>query len=150
MKNQGIENYGETSANSIAPDKEQLDEMINAKERYHELTREAEALERAVSEISDATDRAFGADKIKLMKTQGEALEKLKEKQEALLKAQELDLVNDFGDLSSKFENTKHAGTGEIITIQTDADGNISNYSELVAAAEKQYNDAIKRYNESA
>jgi len=150
MKNQGIGNYGETSVGSIVPDKEELDEMINAKERYHELTREAEALERTVSEIGDATDRAFGVGKLKLMKAQGDALAKLKEKQEALLKAQELDLVSDFGVLSEKFENTKHAETGAVIEIQTDADGNISNYSELVAAAEKQYNDAIKAYNASA
>jgi hypothetical protein len=69
--------------------------MVAAKERYHELTREAEALERAVSDIEAATDRAFGADKVKLMNKQGEALEKLKEKQEALLAAQQFDLIND-------------------------------------------------------
>ena len=145
LKNQGIEGYGNTDAGE---NKDLIDEMVAAKERYHELTREAEALERAVSEIEAATDRAFGADKVKLMNKQGEALEKLKEKQEALLAAQQFDLINDQADVIKKFEGATDAN-GAAMTVDIDADGNISNYTELVSAAQRQYNEAIKKFNES-
>ena len=145
LKNQGIEGYGNTDAGE---NKDLIDEMVAAKERYHELTREAEALERAVSEIEAATDRAFGADKVKLMNKQGEALEKLKEKQEALLAAQKFDLINDQTDIIKKFEGATDEN-GAAMTVDIDADGNISNYTDLVAAAQRQYNEAIKKFNES-
>jgi prefoldin subunit 5 len=62
LKNQDLSDYGQDGIGT-----EELEKMEEARERYHELTREAEALERAVKKISDAEARAFGADKIGLM-----------------------------------------------------------------------------------
>jgi hypothetical protein len=65
-----------------------------------------------------------------------EALEELKSKQEDLLLAKQGDLILDKLALDELFKNTKDAKTGATITVNADAiDGNISNYSDLVAAA---------------
>jgi SMC interacting uncharacterized protein involved in chromosome segregation len=62
LKNQDLSDYGQDGIGT-----EELEKMEEARERYHELIREAEALERAVNKLSDAEARAFGADKIGLM-----------------------------------------------------------------------------------
>lgn len=145
LKNQDLSDYGQEGIGT-----EELEKMEEARERYHELIREAEALERAVNKLSDAEARAFGADKIGLMEDQMDALEELKSKQEDLLLKKQSDQILDKLTLDELFKDTKDAKTGAAITVNADGiDGNLSNYSDLVAAAEAELNAARETYNNS-
>ena len=145
LKNQSLEDYGQEGIGT-----DELDMLEEALERYHEITREIEALERAVDKYSDATARAFGKDKLGLMDKQIEALEELKEKQETLEVKQRADLIDDRKTLESLFADATDEN-GAAVTIDTSGmDGNIANYTDLVAAAERELNAARLAYNQSA
>ena len=144
LKNQNLSDYGNESI-----DAETLDMMDEARERYHELTREVEALERAVDELSKAEARAFGKDKLGLMDAQISALEELKDKQEELQLAQERNLIDDTLALNSLFANATDENGASIAVDTSGLNGNIVNYSELVEAAERELNAAREVYNNS-
>ena len=143
LKNQGISNFGETSVNSIVPEKEIIEAMADAAERYHNLTKEAEALEHVLSMIDAQSSQAFGKDKVQLMEQQEKALKDLQSTQEQLLLAQKAYLASDFGEITNQF-----SGTG--ISAMTDEFGNLANYNDLVNAAQQAYNQAIEIYNTSS
>jgi TP901 family phage tail tape measure protein len=142
LKNQDLGDYGSTdpddvdgSSDSNTLDEEELTEIFN---RYHEITKEIEAQERILDRVSKAKDRAYGAEKLALMKKEQEALETLYADQEKLLIAQAAFLETDKKAVTTTFKNA-----------QFDENGNITNYSALQKDALKELNEAEEAYNTS-
>ena len=72
LKNQDLADYGNTdvddgSGSSGDKDEKDLEEIA---ERYHEITREVEALERATNRLGEQADRSYGEKRLDLMKDQ--------------------------------------------------------------------------------
>ena len=84
-------------------------------ERYHEITRAIENQKRALDDLSNAKDEAFGASKISLMEQEIIELEKLKQKQEELLAEQEKDFTADKLAVQSLFPDAKFGKNNEIL-----------------------------------
>ena len=113
-------------------------------ERYHEIEREIEALERETSRLAEAKDLAFGASKVAIINQETEALQNELEAMHDLNKEIETYLAQDKANIA-QFGAT------------FDERGNISNYDELIANAVAQYNsgawseekyEAFKKYLE--
>lgn len=119
--------------------KKEAKDLKEIAERYHEITREIEMQERKLDELSKKKDRAFGKDKLKIMKEEQAALQNLYNKQNDLFKLQTAFLASDLQSLKDNFS------TNPIL----DEDGNISNYSAMVEEATKKLNDATTIYNNS-
>lgn len=156
LKNQGLENLGETDINEVdgtndanknkskeekeKDDKEGfdfengelkiLDEEI---ERYHEIENTLESIGRDLDEITKRKDRAFGKEKLKIMKEEAAALERQKEAQEAYNKE-----IADY--LKKDKEALKKYGASY------DSDRNITNYDEMVQQQVEAYNSAYAEY----
>ena len=157
LRNQTLDEYGSTDPDDVdgtndqedGKDKETKDdfeEMLEDAERYHELTREVEAYERALEKLGKQKERAFGKNKIALMDKELETMEALYNKEKELLNAQQIFLASDLLTVEDAFASD----------VELDANGNISNYSELTAEAQgalntakQAYNDAINAYNAS-
>mgnify|MGYP006974358447 CR=1 FL=1 len=120
-------------------DKE-IKEMLEDAERYHEITREIEAMERALDRLGKQKERAFGADKLALMDKELETMEALYAKEEEMLNAQQVFLASDLAKVEDAFATD----------VKLDENGNISNYSDLVAEAQGALNAARDTYNNSA
>ena len=150
LRNQTLDDYGSTDPDDVdgTNDKDkteeekqkEIEEMIEDAERYHEITREIEAMERALERLGKQKERAFGADKVALMDKELAAMEDLYKKEEELLNAQRVFLAADQMAIENAFTTD----------IDLDSNGNISNYSDLVAEAQGALNQARQTYNESA
>lgn len=142
LKEQDLSDYGNedpTSGDSGGSDKT-TEDLAEVAERYHEITREIEALERATERLGDQADRSYGKDKLKLMKEQQDALKAQYERQKDLLDLQSAFLAIDLENVKSSFE----------IEPVIDDDGNISNYTELLESATAKLNEARTAFNNSA
>ena len=143
LKNQDLSDFGSTDPDDVdgssgGNDKD-IEDLIEIAERYHEITREIEMQERKLDSLGKKKERAFGKDKLKLMQEEQKELQKLYDKQEELLYAQSLFLASDKQAVKDAFSNA-----------QFDADGNISNYSDLAQQAADALNAAKTTYNGSA
>ena len=107
-------------------------------ERYHTenevLDRTAEKLDK----ISKLKERAYGKNYISQIDAETEALREQYEAQAALYNAANQYQAADRADL---------IGLG--VGVQFDADGNISNYEDVMKALMEQYNAEVERYNNS-
>ena len=107
-------------------------------ERYHVenqvLDRTAEKLEK----ISKLKERAYGKNYISQIDAETEALREQYEAQAALYNAANQYQAADRADL---------IGLG--VGVQFDADGNISNYEDIMEALIEKYNAEVERYNNS-
>lgn len=141
-KNQDLDEYGSTDPDDVdeTGDKKDKDvqELLELTERYHEITREVAALEHQLELVGKAKERAFGSAKLAAMDKEIEALEKLKKKQEELYKAQLVYMAMDQTKVESAFSG-----------VVFDEDGEISNYSDLVAQAAAELNAARTTYSNS-
>ena len=146
-RNQDLDEYGSTDPDDVdetgdKKDKDKKDkdvqELLELTERYHEITREVAALEHQLELVGKAKERAFGSAKLAAMDKEIEALEKLKKKQEELYKAQLVYMAMDQTKVESAFSG-----------VVFDEDGEISNYSDLVAQAAAELNAARTTYNNS-
>ena len=147
LKNQDISDFGSSDIDDVKAGKgtgdekdtkKDIEELVEVSERYHEITREIEAQERALERLSKEKDRAYGSKKIALINEEIAALKKLEEKQGELLKLQTAFLALDKAKVMETFSNA-----------QFDENGNISNYTMLLQSAADQLNVAKTRYNES-
>ena len=89
-------------------------------ERYHEIDKAIETVERDLDSIASAKDRAFGADKISLMDK-----EIAKQKESIELEKQRLKEAENYYDLDRKKILENYA-------VNLNSDGNITNYNDLV------------------
>ena len=138
---------GGSSKPKKADKKKKKDEI----ERYHEVKNSLEDLEKALDKVDKAKDRAWGKDKMKAIKEEIDLLDK-----EIGLQEQYLDEINT--------NYTKDKKALNKYGVEFDADGNISNYDEVMEeqidifnskrteAAEKAYEnfkEAIEQYEET-
>ena len=116
-------------------------------ERYHDITRAIENQERALDDLSNAKDEAFGASKISLMEQELAQMEALKAKQQQLLDEAEKYLALDKAALLSAYPGAKiDANTGEILNFE-DLQRNTT--SEEQNKILEQYESTIDKINEA-
>lgn len=128
-------------------------------ERYHTIGKQLDSLTKQYDKISKAKDRAYGTSKVKLMDQEIAKQKQIIAKQKEYLKAAKENLKLD----KKKLQNgkTKYVDSnGNQQTVASgaqnylgksalfDKDGNITNYKELMKAAVKKYNDAVKEFNQ--
>ena len=116
-------------------------------ERYHEITRAIENQERALDDLSNAKDEAFGASKISLMEQELAQMEALKAKQQQLLTDAEKYLASDKADLMSAYPGAKiDASTGEILNFEELQKNTTSEEQNKIL---EQYESTIDKINEA-
>lgn len=147
LKNQTLSDYGSTDPDDVdgnnTNDEEEkekdVEDMIDNAERYHEITREIELMEKALGRLAKQKDRAFGADKLAIMDQEIAKSEELLEKEQDLLDAQTVFLASDLAAIEDNFTTD----------VELDEYGNLANYSDLAEEAETAYNNAKTAYNGS-
>lgn len=105
-------------------------------ERYHTNEKVLESIESVLTEIDKLKDRAYGADHIKQLDAETEALKKQLKAQQALKAEAESYIPQDRGEFLS-------------YGAQFDADGVIINYESVMQSIMDEYNQAIEDYNNS-
>ena len=118
--------------------KEIIKQLEEIAERYHEITREIEYQEKLLKETEEATNRAYGLQKLQGYKKQIESLNKLIEKNnEKLLLAK--------GNLAIDTFKLEELGlTGLNIDPET---LEIANYTEIWQSAQDELNKYLETYN---
>ena len=139
LKNQDAKDFGNTSIDDDDKNDKDLEELEENLERYHEITREIEAQERAVKRLADQSDRAYGKNRLKLLQDQSTALKAQYERQKDLLEIQKAYLAMDLNKIQNSF----------VTGVELDENGNISNYSKLVDEATERLNRAKEGFNNS-
>lgn len=114
------------------------------KERYHTIKNQLEDLESNYDKMSDARDRAFGADKLALYDDEIDALDDLIAKQEEYIKAIETDLPVDKAVMDAYYKDLIGG------TIKYDEFGNIANYDQIQDAMFAKYNQMADTYDEES
>lgn len=138
---------------------EQMKKPSEEIERYHTIGKQLDSLTKQYDKISKAKDRAYGTSKVKLMDQEIAKQKQIIAKQKEYLKAAKENLKLDKKNLQNG--KTKYVDSnGNQQTIASgaknylgksalfDKDGNITNYEELMKAAVKKYNDAVKEFNQ--
>ena len=103
-------------------------------ERYREINNLLENLARKLDKVSEAKNRAFGKNKIALMKEEA----KLLREQIALEQQKQQEILANLQNDKSKIQNNYGA--------TFDEEGNVNNYDEMVQAQVNKYNAAYDAY----
>ena len=119
-------------------DEEDLKTLEDVEDRYHEINRQIERQDDLLDDLSNATDRAWGIDAIKGYEDEIAALEKQQENYNAKLLEAQGYLKNDAGLVKQYFADANIAANGEI-----------SNYEDLLKENLALYNAAVMRYNQA-
>ena len=114
-------------------DKEDLKTLQEVEDRYHEINREIQRQDDLLDDLSNTTDRAWGAD---AYENEIKALEKQQELYNQKLKEAQDYLVQDSALVKKYFADA-----------QIGADGEITNYEDLLRENLNLYNAAVERYN---
>lgn len=117
-------------------DKEDLKTLQEVEDRYHEINREIQRQDDLLDDLSNTTDRAWGTDAIDGYENEIKALEKQQELYNQKLKEAQNYLVQDSALVKKYFADA-----------QIGADGEITNYEDLLRENLNLYNAAVKRYN---
>lgn len=117
-------------------DKEDLKTLQEVEDRYHEINREIQRQDDLLDDLSNTTDRAWGIDAIDGYKNEIKALEKQQELYNQKLKEAQNYLVQDSALVKKYFADA-----------QIGADGEITNYEDLLRENLNLYNAAVERYN---
>lgn len=117
-------------------DKEDLKTLQEVEDRYHEINREIQRQDDLLDDLSNATDRAWGTDALDGYKNEIKALEKQQELYNQKLKEAQDYLVQDSALVKKYFADA-----------QIGADGEITNYEDLLRENLNLYNAAVERYN---
>lgn len=115
------------------------------KERYHTLTNQLEDIKAEYDDISEASDRAFGKDKLKNLDAQIEKTDELIDKQEEYLDAIEANLPVDKAVMDAYYQDTIGGPV-----IEYDERGNIANYDAIQDAMFAKYNSMADAYDEDS
>ena len=138
---------------------EQMKKPKDEIERYHTISKQLDSLTKQYDKLSKAKDRAYGTSKIKLMDQEIAKQKQIIAKQKEYLKAAKKNLAADKKRLQNgKTKYTDSNGNQQTVASGAqnylgksalfDKDGNITNYKELMKAAIKKYNDAVKEFNQ--
>lgn len=114
-------------------DKETLQEV---EDRYHEINREIQRQDDLLDDLSNTTDRAWGTEALDGYENEIKALEKQQELYNQKLKEAQNYLVQDSALVKKYFADA-----------QIGADGEITNYEDLLRENLNLYNAAVERYN---
>jgi hypothetical protein len=98
-------------------------------------------LSAAYDKVSEAANRAFGKDKIKLIDEEIAATDDLIDKQEEYIDAISTNLPIDKALMTGYYDEII-GGT----EMQFDENGNISNYDDIEAAMQAKYNEMADKY----
>lgn len=117
----------------------------NDRTRYHTIQNQLEDLQAAYDDTSEAADRAFGKDKLRLMDEQGKALDDLIGKQEEYIDALKKDVPVDKAVMDAYYNDVIGGPAMEF-----DENGNIANYDDIEAAMHAKYNEMASKYTEDS
>lgn len=117
-------------------DKEDLKALQEVEDRYHEINREIQRQDDLLDDLSNTTDRAWGTDALDGYENEIKALEKQQELYNQKLKEAQDYLVQDSALVKKYFAEA-----------QIGADGEITNYEDLLRENLNLYNAAVERYN---
>lgn len=117
-------------------DKEDLKTLQEVEDRYHEINREIQRQDDLLDDLSNTTDRAWGTEALDGYENEIKALEKQQELYNQKLKEAQNYLVQDSALIKKYFADA-----------QIGADGEITNYEDLLRENLNLYNAAVKRYN---
>lgn len=117
-------------------DKEDLKTLQEVEDRYHEINREIQRQDDLLDDLSNTTDRAWGTDALDGYENEIKALEKQQELYNQKLKEAQNYLVQDSALVKKYFADA-----------QIGADGEITNYEDLLRENLNLYNAAVERYN---
>lgn len=117
-------------------DKEDLKTLQEVEDRYHEINREIQRQDDLLDDLSKTTDRAWGTEALDGYENEIKALEKQQELYNQKLKEAQGYLVQDSALVKKYFADA-----------QIGADGEITNYEDLLRENLNLYNAAVKRYN---
>ena len=117
-------------------DKEDLKTLQEVEDRYHEINREIQRQDDLLDDLSNTTNRVWGAEALNSYKNEIKALEKQQELYNQKLQEAQNYLVQDSILIKKYFTDA-----------QIGADGEITNYENLLRENLNLYNAAVKRYN---
>lgn len=117
-------------------DKEDLKTLQEVEDRYHEINREIQRQDDLLDDLSNTTDRAWGTEALDDYENEIKALEKQQELYNQKLKEAQNYLVQDSALVKKYFADA-----------QIGADGEITNYEDLLRENLNLYNAAVERYN---
>lgn len=117
-------------------DKEDLKTLQEVEDRYHEINREIQRQDDLLDDLSNTTDRAWGTEALDSYENEIKALEKQQELYNQKLKEAQNYLVQDSALVKKYFADA-----------QIGADGEITNYEDLLRENLNLYNAAVERYN---
>lgn len=117
-------------------DKEDLKILQEVEDRYHEINREIQRQDDLLDDLSNTTDRAWGTEALDGYENEIKALEKQQELYNQKLKEAQNYLVQDSALVKKYFADA-----------QIGADGEITNYEDLLRENLNLYNAAVERYN---
>lgn len=117
-------------------DKEDLKTLQEVEDRYHEINREIQRQDDLLDDLSNATDRVWGTDALDGYENEIKALEKQQELYNQKLKEAQDYLVQDSALVKKYFADA-----------QIGADGEITNYEDLLRENLNLYNAVVERYN---
>ena len=117
-------------------DEEDLKTLEEVEDRYHNINRQIERQDDLLDDLSNATDRAWGTEALNGYENEIEALEKQQELYNQKLKEAQDYLTQDSALVKKYFADA-----------QIGADGEITNYEDLLRENLKLYNAAVERYN---
>lgn len=134
--NKGKGGKGSGSGDGKTYDKEELKDLDDVEDRYHNINRQLERQDDLLDDLDNKIERSWGA----------EALNAYQEKLQALQKQQELynkklDEARNYLKQDAALVKQYFAGA------QIDANGEITNYEELLKKNLDLYNAAVKQYN---
>lgn len=114
-----------------------LEDLKQALERYHEITREIEAQERALSKLEKQISRTYGLDRLKLYEKQLKELEKL-----ADLQTQKANAA--FGFIALDLANIESKGLNPDVN---NDNFNLNNFTDMLQQSQEDYQKAVDQYN---
>lgn len=128
----------------------------NETERYHVINKETEQLTKAYDRLNTAKDRAFGADRLKLMDAEIANTKKQIALNKEYIAEVQAYAQQDYNNLINGKQNaytidgqwySSEGLRGLGVELQLDENGVIQNYNEIMAAATAKYNERIAAYN---
>lgn len=132
----GKESKGGSGSKGKTYDKEDLKTLQEVEDRYHEINREIQRQDDLLDDLSNTTDRAWGTEALDGYENEIKALEKQQELYNQKLKEAQNYLVQDSALVKKYFADA-----------QIGADGEITNYEDLLRENLNLYNAAVERYN---
>lgn len=132
----GKRSKGGSGSKGKTYDKEDLKTLQEVEDRYHEINREIQRQDDLLDDLSNTTDRAWGTEALDGYENEIKALEKQQELYNQKLKEAQNYLVQDSALVKKYFADA-----------QIGANGEITNYEDLLRENLNLYNAAVERYN---